>query len=447
MRKIILAVCLMALVSVPAMAAVQNVQVKGNVNSYYLYRQNFDLISSNNDEQSEFLTQALLQVSADLTDNVKTVIRLINERVWNEDPGSTSSGVDINLAYVELRELLYSPLTVIIGRQDWRYGNSFVFDSAGTNNSAPTDSGFSAVARDLTSQTALDAIRFILDYSPLTLEGFYAKVASTTPTLSDNDDDQYWTGLNATYKVGDKMDTVVEGYLFARTDKSDTTGSIKNQVDFLKIVGGRFSTNPLEGLNLQGEIAHQGGTISDSPTADQKQKRDAWGFQGIVNYKIPALKQYNPVLQYVFTKVYADTSKTTDEKYTGWDPARENQGGGTIYNTLFNLTDAIIHTVSVSANPMEDVTTKLSFTKLFAMEDIDATTLALQQPDRATTVSPSILPGSTKELGVELDLTTTYDYTEDVQFGLNMGVFKPEGQLFISNDYARQLIANVNVAF
>lgn len=446
MKKLILAVALLAVMTVPAMAAVQNVQVEGNVNSFYLFRENFDFVSTNYDQQSIFFTTAILQVGADLTDNVRAVIRLINERVWEEEPGTSNSDVDVNLAFVELRELLYSPLTVIIGRQDWRYGNSFIFDSAGTNDEAPSDSGIDGVAVDLTAQTALDAIRFILDYNPLVIEAFFALQDHNTVALSDIDDDLYYTGLNATYKVGDSMDTVVEGYLFTRTDKSDTTGSSDYDVDFLKIVGGRFSTNPLEGLNLQGEIAHQGGTISDSPSADNDQSRDAWGFQGIVNYKVPALKDYNPVLQYVFTKVYGNTSTTTDEEYTAWDPMRENQGGGTIYNTLFSLSGAIIHTISLSANPMEDVTSKLSVTKLLMTEDVDATSMTINQPDTGT-AAPTILPGSARELGVEVDFETKYDYTEDVQFGLNVGVFKPNGSLFLTNENAKQVIANVNVAF
>ena len=46
MRKIFLSVLLFICVTaVPAMAAVQNVQVSGNLNSYYLFRENFPIQS------------------------------------------------------------------------------------------------------------------------------------------------------------------------------------------------------------------------------------------------------------------------------------------------------------------------------------------------------------------------------------------------------------------
>ena len=66
-------------------------------------------------------------------------------------------------------------------------GNSLVMDSAGTNKLAPTDSNLNNIAEDFTKQTALDAIRLIFDYNPLTLELLYSKVdTGTSGTSFDN---------------------------------------------------------------------------------------------------------------------------------------------------------------------------------------------------------------------------------------------------------------------
>ena len=52
--------------------------------------------------------------------------------------------------------------------------------------------------------------------------------------------------------------------------------------------------------------------------------------------------------------------------YTAWDPFNEIQGGGTIYNTLFPLTNMHILSLGASANPLEDVTAAFTWSGLWA---------------------------------------------------------------------------------
>ena len=448
-KSILLAIALIAtLVAVPAFASVQNVKIGGDVTSTFVHRNYFDLNASTVDQQNVFLTQTTLEANADLTDKVSATIALINERVWGDGSISTT-GTDMDLlrAYVTLRELLYSPLTVIIGRQAFHYGNSFIFDTAGQNNAAPADSGLLAVAGDLTKQTNMDAFRAILNYDPLTIEGFIALTHQHAVLINDADDNQTIYGLVGTYKLGDKMDSLIEAYIFDRKDNSsnDTDAELGNKVDHLKVVGGRFSTNPIEGLNVQGEVAHQGGVDAASPAAANNQRRDAWGMQGIVNYQVPVLKEYKPMLQYVFTKVYGDTNTLTDQDQATWDAFYENQGGGTIYNTLFSLSNAVIHTLSLSANPMEDLTTKLTVTKLYTHQRVEPTSsFPLSQPDDTSGTTTNAHGG--RYLGTEVDVDASYAYTEDVKFGLSIGVYKP-GSVFVDNQNAKQVLASVDVAF
>ena len=96
------------------------------------------------------------QIDADLTDNVSAVIRLVNQRDWNIYaksiiPGTTALGINgragsgytedddafdliLDLAYVELKEFLYSPLTLKIGRQDLWFGKGLI---VGANQPLP----------------------------------------------------------------------------------------------------------------------------------------------------------------------------------------------------------------------------------------------------------------------------------------------------------------------
>src|SRR3989338_6830839 len=108
MRKtILLAFALVAFVAMPAMASVQNVKISGSIDSTWLVRNDFYLgaIFIGDEEQTLFIPQAILQADADLTDNVSTTIALINERVWGHTSNDASTGVDLLLAYVTLREM------------------------------------------------------------------------------------------------------------------------------------------------------------------------------------------------------------------------------------------------------------------------------------------------------------------------------------------------------
>ncbi len=460
----------------PAFAAVQNVKVSGNILSSYVNRQDFDLgsVGGSSYNQSFFLTQTRLRVDADLSDNVSTTVGLINERDWSSE-GTTVTGtnasnqnteIDLNLAYVTLREMLYSPLTVVVGRQTFAYGNSLVFDATGTNNSS--NGRLNGVAQDFTLRSALDGVRAILDYKPLTIETFYAKGADNNVKGAGNQkDDLDYYGVNANYQLGDAMNTVVEGYFFAKADQT-SNGFNPNAIpgskqDNVFAPGLRASTNPIKGLNVQGEIAWQRGTKVIA--GGDNLQRDAMAIQGMASYTLPVAEKYKPMVSGSYTYVSGDSNPTntttptqrSSNKWTGWDPFLENQGSGTIYNTIFNLTNMHIVSAAVSANPLEDVNAKLSWTGLWADKSLDrqnggATpgngTLAatyFTEPD-GSTITPRVT--SNKDLGQEFDANITYNYTEDVQFGLTAGYFFPGGAFDSANNQtAKQVIGSVGVNF
>ncbi len=79
-------------------------------------------------------------MAADLTDNVSTVVNIVNQRDWNAttfDAGTANAGaefdVELDLAYVQMKEIFYSPLTLTVGRQDLWLGRGFII---GNNNTA-----------------------------------------------------------------------------------------------------------------------------------------------------------------------------------------------------------------------------------------------------------------------------------------------------------------------
>lgn len=462
MKKLLLAMLMVALIAMPAFASVQNVKVSGYVNSTYALRQNFDFrgeAAHDGDQyQSIMFSQTGLEVNADLTDQVSATIAIVNERVWGEqsvDGSGIDAGDDFNvhLAFVTLREMLYSPLTVIVGRQEFGFGNNLIFATSGAGTSV-ANSGLANAVNDMASGS-LDAVRLVLDYNPLTITAFWAPIDanSVAEASSSNDDNIDVVGLYSTYELGDEMNSVVEAYVFKKVDQTtNTVGNLVQKNDVVKVVGLRGATNILDGLNVSLEYAHQSGTYSDL-TNNFNQTRDAHAVQLLTSYAIPesllpeALAKYNPVLEYQFSKFTgADASNAgnNDDTYAAWNPFFEDQSNGTILNVLFSLSNCYVNTIALTVNPIEDVTSKLMVTKLWTEKDWNATSIALGGPDGG---SNTVATKTGKNgLGVEVDWMTTYNYTEDVQLGLNVGVYQP-GNLFVEDVSAKQVLAHINVAF
>ncbi len=457
MKKVLLALLFVALVAMPAFASVQNVKVSGDIESTYVVRNQFDLGSKTLSEQYRqnfLLTQTRLRVDSDLTDNVQATVGLINERVWGVDVDTTngSNDVDLNLAYVTLKEMLYSPLTVIIGRQNFAFGNSFVIDSAGSNNSVSTG-GIKGAAEDLSKRTALDSVRAILDYNPLTINVIASKVNSGNVAGEGNHkDDTDLIGTNAAYQLGDKWQSLIEAYYWAKIDNNVNNG-VGSKADTVYMPGIHVSTNPIKGLNLSAEVAMQRGNKLQASAANVK--REATAAQLLVNYELPlaSIEKYKPTVMGAYTYVSGEKNPTEagaddNTRYTGWDPMFENQSGGTVYNTLFNLTNAHIVTTKASVKPIEDVTASVQMDYLWLDKELASGALAsaLVHPDGSSTAG---LSTTTNEyLGSEIGLGLAYAYTDDVTLGAKFNWFTP-GEAFSSDNQnvASQILINANVNF
>ena len=133
---------------------------------------------------------------------------------------------------------------------------------------------------------------------------------------------------------------------------------------------------------------------------------------------------------------------------SAWDPFNENQGSGTIYNTLFALSNMYIFSAGASVNPLEDVTVAATWSGLWAASSIRYLIILCHsfQPDGSTSIAP--VTSNKKGLGNEYDANISYAYTEDVTFGVSLGWYLA-GDAFnkINRDVASQALANVGVKF
>ena len=123
---VLLAAAVVAFIATPAFAAVQNVKVSGDLEIVPLARDCWDLVTQSqtatDNQERAILGFLRLGINADLTDNVSVTARLLNEREWDTD-ATDAEDIQLDLAYVTLKEFLYSPLTLTLGRQELHMGS------------------------------------------------------------------------------------------------------------------------------------------------------------------------------------------------------------------------------------------------------------------------------------------------------------------------------------
>jgi hypothetical protein len=463
---LILALAFVVGLTVAAYAEVQNVKVSGDLTVYGIMRQinlntGNDIVGSVDGTREQALASITrVRVDADLTDNVSTTVRLLNERYWgredtNNDASGVNTDIDLDLAYVTLKEFLYSPLTLTIGRQELHFGNGMIVGDPDTNGLASTASAFTTTATglsndaDLSSRKAFDAIRATLNYDPLVIDIITAKIRERDIRVQD-DEDLY--GVNVNYALTKR--TMVEGYYFGRHLINDgavvvatatTPALVNHKTHRTDTVGGRVVTKPVDNLTFQLEGAYQFGKAvgqNDFPadSLNTAPSRRAWAWETALTWDIPKLK-YNPSITALYA--YFTGNKSSDRKrWRAWDSMYEDQKFGDIANAQFPQSNAHIAGAILAMKPMEDIGLKGEYYAFWWDKRYgDAQTITSLRGD-------NVIMKHKKFAGQELDITATYDYTEDVQFSLLSGLYFP-GSSFADNNgnIGNELIGKMKVTF
>ncbi|MEK6816946.1 MAG: alginate export family protein, partial [Nanoarchaeota archaeon] len=389
----------------------------------------------------------------------------MNERNWNGESGTADQAnrnigftannateendIDLDLAYVTLKEFLYSPLSLSIGRQELRFGNGLIVGDPDTNiYSAATN----LAEGDLSARKSFDAVRATLDYNPLVLDAVYAKIEEGANNLND---DVTLAGINASYAL-DK-NTTLEGYFFSKVKGSnaaavtnyDTNAASytvntlntlnalnKQSSDKVNTLGARVVNKAIKNLAVDLQAAYQLGTYNpkfdtnaaapDLVSKSQTAGRKAWAAQVEATYDlkdVAMLSKYSPVVAVNYTALSgADREEVGNEDYKGWDPVFEDQTYGHLLNAIMANTNMHRFTLSGKAKLTDDLAMKLDYTGAWLQKK--------HLEGRETNLSGvsggrGYRMGDEKYLGQEIDAALVYDYTEDVQFSLLGGVFMP----------------------
>lgn len=475
MSKKIMLFCALAFVvalSASAYAEVQNVKVSGDISVLGIYRDGYDLddraaAAAVNKDSSFYASVTRVKIEADLTDNVQATVQLLNERAWDVE-STENTDTDIALSYITLKEFLYSPLTLTLGRQGLRFGSGLVVGDPDTNAQVGAGGFDSSIAEDLSARKGFDAIRATLDYSPWTIDLLTAKIcegdeAGSGATATE---DETLYGINAAYKFA-SYNAATEAYLFVKNSDSDTTISYDGDGDTIAITKGgdiytwglRGALEPIKGMGLTGEVAFQAGDALKAEGGSSNRDQDAWALDLDGTFAFD--NEYAPTLGLGYSyRSGQDVSKSTGD-YEAWNPMYEDQTNGVVADYLFSgvnggvNSNASIIKAYGSIKPAKDITLAA---KYFNYKLAEKLVLA----DNSNTTYPAIgsissrtyCMKASKDLGDELDLVATYDYTDDVQLGLTAGWFFPGKALDgessgtkLNNDTATSIIGSVKVSF
>lgn len=449
MKKLltILAAVVLVGLCVPAFSAVENVKVGGDIVVKGIYRNNFDFykkgtyVGAAGDGNSYLYTGARVYVSAELSNNVSAMVRFIDERDWTGLVGVDVAGrvVQTDLAYIKVADLLVPGLNLTVGRQEIQMGDGLVVGSqyrASMLNRMVSTSYY----YDYGLQKAFDAIR--LDYAftaaPVKVTAFKAKITEAYDNTlyvtpfgnigNANDGDLY--GLDVV--ISTEKVTINPYYVYETIAVNGTQES-----NALSTAGLRATWTPMEALSLSGEYAKQFGsdkTVAGSPDYE------GWALVIGASYKFAT--NMNPTI----SAMYADFSgaKSTATDYKNWVPVFPSniasRVGKIAYPALFSGGEGAFDIGSGSGvrslklglglQPSEKVGLALDWYNLTAKET-------------ATGIDDSV--------GNEIDLCITYQMTEDLSLGLDLGYFMAGD--YIEDTYsgddknAWQAIATMKVAF
>jgi len=408
------------------------------------------------------MTNTEVEVDADLTDNVSAVMRLFNQRDWDVNTianaglanigGNTDEfDIGVDLVYVELKEFLYSPLTLKVGRQDLWFGKGFVVGA----NIQDYDNTINA--NEYSSVTSFDAIRATLDYDPWTVDAFSALMAEGN--IASNDDNTMW-GLNVGY-LFETYNAEAEGYWFFKNDSNTTPATFVKTHNTVHTLGLRGSADPVSDWTAAIEGAVQLGNYVGFSAQRQDRNRLGWGLD--VSAECRYFKDtyaWKPVIgaEYVLFSGDDDADPTSGSSgtYGGWDVMYRGKFDSKIRD-FYGLyyTSAMCAGEVATLNPESALTNQHSICLYGRLEPsdsllIDAKFFAYWQPEgRAVNDVTGLEFGDRDEfMGTEIDLELTWDYTEDVSFGLLSAWFFP-GDFYAGSydDNSADVVGTMKLSF
>ena len=382
MRKYLTTAMAIALMSGVSYADLQNVEIGGEVrirgNSY------FDQFSNENEGHSQFTEQrSAISVDADFSDDVSANITFSNYKIWgdtwnqfnegtelddtNESPRGNT--ISLNEAYIKLDDAV-AGFDLKIGRQEVMFGSEFL---VGNENTA---SGF--------THRAFDGVRADWSNDSFDVTIFNFKAWEDDYDSSEKDQDDDLNGIYATYN-GIENHTI-DAYLM------NYRGGQTNSDNLELLTIGARAAGAFGNFDYELEVATQSGDDGNSPEADFE--GDAINAE--LGYTFDANMQPRVFLGYASFSGSDDSDEIGFQRlYSDWEYS-EFLGDG-------DMSNVTILRAGVSANVSE----KIGLSLVVSSFELDEET----SDTGNSNVSVSF---DDDDLGTEIGLYMTYQYSEDV---------------------------------
>jgi len=362
--------------AMPKLSFGGDIRIRGQV-----LANNTDLSSRSEDHEQYYRERTRLWLKGEFEEGFTAYIRLTAEPRWGHpDTAYNDSNPDadnpewynhiiIDNSYIEAKNLLGSPISLKIGRQDMGYGEGFlIYD--GTNNSYIDDFD------DGSRTTYFDAIKLTGVFGDTSADLFTAKVNEGVFNTQD-DEDLY--GLYITNKS--LKDRTIEVYGLERDRRNDPDSLIADETkDRTIAVGARSTGKVIENLSYAVELTKEFGKYNmKGVAAADEQDRNAWGGLASLTY---AMTQVPTQPSIKLAAYYTSGDKdNNDDKNQGWDCFYSEFPKYGYGDMLANISKAsmkngnpdegiwsndMIYEVDLKVNPLPKMTTSLGFLYLMA---------------------------------------------------------------------------------
>ena len=384
MRKYLTTALAVALMSGVSYADLQNVEIGGELrmrgNSYW------DIFGFEGEHTQYTEQRSAISVDADFSDDVSANITFSNYKIWgdtwnqfdedtdiyNENEGPRGNTIALNEAYIVLGDAV-GGFDLKIGRQEVMFGSEFLVGNKSTSSNF--------------THRAFDGIRADWSNDSFDVTIFNFKAWEDDYDSSDKDDDADFNGIYATYN-GIENHTI-DAYVLNYRDGEPGDDNIE-----LLTVGAR-AAGAFGNFDYEVEFATQSG---DTTSSDVDFEGDAINAE--LGYTFDANMQPRVFIGYAYFGGWDDDGSNLEvgfqRLYSDWEYSEflEFLGDGQMSNV--NILRA-----GVSANVSEKVALA-AVVSMFEVED-----------DEVPLIIFPTAPGE-DEIGTEVGLYMTYQYSEDV---------------------------------
>jgi hypothetical protein len=411
MKKILVVLAVLLAVTYTAKADLDTVVVGGGIEIRGVYLDDMDYTPLTADQSGNWYESITkVSVAAEFTDNVSSMIQLLNDRNWSNDAATATQTIDIDLAYIKIADMFGYPITATLGRQNIKIGEGFLIADGTLGGNNITSGGF----QRLDPRKAFDALRFTYAEEPYSIDLVIAK-AGEGPSVY-NEDDNTLIGLNVNYVIRDVC--VLDIGLW--NHKDDTVAANMNMDVIALAVRAEGQIPTVPGLTAKAEIVHQFGDAT--ATVD----KDALGYYLGVEYALDNDYKTWVALTYI-VRSGNDTTSADNETFDvmfqdinlgDMQDANLDTAAGVVANgcKVIKLTGGF--------KPVEKVTVDIAYYNI-SLDEVPA--------------------GTSDDWTNDYTINVTYDYSEDVQLGLLAAYSDPD--TIAGTESATAVVASVKVNF